>query len=288
MNSEDRITLLVNCVSDDATLSGGSWQEALPLSNLQIPKKYYRAARSTDADPDSTTFDVVLGGVENARGVVLGPGNITSSASLVLEIHGDETFSEVVDTYTINSLTPGAPWGTIPFGAKYWFNGVTPWSNPERKACFIIVFDADIGARFFRFKINDPLNPDGYVEFGRLFISTTWIPSMNYEPDSNAFGTTDQTLRATTLAGSQTDWRRINPRFFQFTRKYLEIAEVFGAYFDMMDRVGFDREVFVIQNPSDSAFLQQRSFFARITEADPIVQAQVERGHIGLKLTEII
>jgi hypothetical protein len=288
MNSDYRITLLANCISDDATLSGGNWRAALPLTNMQVPKKYFRGARSVSADPDDTTFDVVLGGVENIRGIVVGPGNFTTAASLDLEIHGDAGFSGAIATYSLSSLHPIAPWGTLPFGAKYWFNGVTPWSNPERRACFIMVLDQNIGAMYLRFKINDPLNPDGYVQIGRLFISTAWIPEINYEPDNNAFGINDMTLRSNTLSGGIIDWRRINPRFFQFSIKYLDIAAVFGDFFGMVDRVGFDGEVFVIQNPSDSDFLQQRSFFARITDQSPIAQANVDRGNIGLKLTEII
>lgn len=287
MNVLDRLTLLSEPVSDAAALSGGDWLDALPLGNMQVAEEYAVVARSASADPADTQFDVDLLGTEDIRGVVL-LGNFTTAATLTLTQYGDAGFTVPVQSFSTQPLYPAAPWGSIPFGAKYWFNGVRPWPNPERTPHFQIVFPEDIGARWWRFEISDPQNPAGHIDIGRLFMAPAFVPEINYEPESNQFGIRDNSIRANTLNGGTIVGRRVNPRFFSFSVKNLSEAEVFGPAWRLMDMAGFDREVFVIPQPSDADHLQQRSFFARIAQASPLVQAVCQRGHIAFELTEII
>jgi hypothetical protein len=287
MNALDRLTLLSEPVSDAALLTGGDWLPAMPLSNMQVAEEYEVIARSASAAPAATRFNVDLLGVENIRGVVL-LGNFTTAATLKLTQFGDAGFAVPVQSFTTQPLYPVAPWGSIPFGAKFWFNGVRPWPNPERTPHFQIVFPNDIGARWWRFEIEDPLNPAGYLDIGRLFMAPAYIPEHNYEPDNNQFGLRDNSIRSNTLNGGQQVGRRTNPRYFSFSVKNLPETEVFGPAWRLMDMAGFDREIFVIPQPSDVDHLQQRSFFARIAQAPPLVQAQCLRGHIAFELTEII
>jgi hypothetical protein len=287
MDQRDKLTLLSNPVCDGAQLSGGGWFEAMPLTNMLIAEKYGLVARSVTTDPADTWFDLDLGGVEAIRAIVL-LGNFSTAATLTVTQFGDAGFTVPVQTFTAGGLYPVASWGSIPFGAKFWFNGLRPWPNPERPVHFQIVFPQDIGGRWWRFEIDDPINPAGHIDIGRLFMSAAYVPEINYEPDNNQFGIRDNGLRSRALSGGEQVFRRINPRFFGFSVKNLPDAEVFGSVWHFMDLAGFDREVFVIPQPSDTDHLQQRSFFARISEASPLVQAACQRGHIAFELTEII
>lgn len=286
MNTSEKLTILHGCVSDQAILSGGNWNGT--LDNLKLAGRYYHGARSASPDPSDTTFDINLGGTDNVRGIVLGPGNFTTAATATLTRFGDAGYTVPVETWTLDALKPRVPWGAIPFGAKFWFSGITPWPNPERRTNLIFSIDRDIGGQFWRVEIDDRLNPDGFIEFGRLFVAGAWIPEFNYQPEDNAFGIRDNSLKSSTLSGSTLVRRRINPRFFSFSINYLDQDAVFGEFFDMLDVAGFDQEVFVIPEAADQGHIQQRSFFARISQANQIAQALCRRGHIALELTEII
>lgn len=286
MNASKKLAILHRCVSDQAVLSGGGWNGT--LDNLKLSSRYYQGARSASTTPSDTTIDIDLGGTENIRGIVVGPGNFTTAATVTLTKFGDPDFAVPVESWTLDGLKPKVPWGSIPFGAKFWFTGITPWPNPERRTNLIFLFDRDIGGQFWRVEIDDRLNPDGFIEFGRLFMAGAWIPEFNYQPENNAFGIRDNSLKSNTLSGSTLVRRRVNPRFFSFSVNYLDQDAVFGEFFGMLDVAGFDQEVFVIPEAADQGHIQQRSFFARISQANQIVQAQCRYGHVALELTEII
>lgn len=289
MNILDYLTILSEPVSDSATLSGGDWLEELPLGNMQVPAKYHVVARSTSADPADTWFNINLGGPDNVRAIVV-LGNFTTAASMTLTKFADAGFTTPQWTTTTLPLYPAAPFGTIPFGAAWWYAGIRPWPNPERMAHFQIVLPESTGGQFWRIEISDEVNPDGFIDIGRLFMAGdgVWIPQFNYEPENNQFGIRDNSLKSSTLAGGMRIWRRVNPRYFSFSVKHQDDANVFGPSWRLMDWAGYDREVFVIPQPSDTDHLQQRSFFARISQASPLVQAVCQRGHIAFELSEII
>lgn len=283
------LTILSEPVSDNAILSGGDWLSALPLENMQVPANYHRPARSASAAPADTWFDItVMGGVNVGAIVVL--GNFTTAATMTLTHYADSDRTTALQTFTALPLAARAPWGTLPFGAAWWYAGLRPWPNPERRAHFQIVLPQSIGGAYWRIEINDEGNPDGFVDVCRLMMAGDgiWIPEFNYTADDNQFGIRDNSLKSSTLNGGSRIWRRVNPRFFGFSVKYQKDASVFGPSWKLMDWAGFDREVFVIPDPSDSDHLQQRSFFARISQASPIVQASCQRGHVAFELSEII
>lgn len=289
MSILDYLTILSEPVSDSASLSGGDWLGALPLTNMQVPAEYHIPARSASTDPADTQFDIDIGGTENIRAVVL-RGNFTTAASMTLTLFADDQFSTVLETHETEPLFPVAPWGTIPFGAKYWYDGLRPWPNPDRRAHFQIVLPESVGGQYWRVEIEDEANADGFIDVDRLLMAGdgVWIPQFNYEAENNQFGIRDNTLKSSTLSGGMHVRRRTNPRFFSFSVKHQDDANVFGASWRLMDWAGFDREVFVIPQPSDADHHQQRSFFARISQASPLVQAACQRGHVAFELSEIL
>lgn len=288
MNSGNKLTVLHQCQSDGAALSGGDWEAGLPLSNLQVPKEYYRVARSVSADPADTVIDIDMGSIKSMQGLVLGPGNFTRAASATLTKYADAGFTTPVLSHELPRAGGRVPWGTLPFTAPYWYTGLPPaWDNPERRASLIFIFDRPAAGRYWRLEINDAANPDGYVQAGRLFTAGAWIPRFNYVPDQNAFGIRDNTQRGQMLSGATRDRRRYNPRFFSFKVDYLPEADVFGPAYQLLDVAGFDRELFIVPQPDDTEHLQQRSYFARIEQADAIAQAQAGYGHFGFQALEL-
>src|SRR5690606_26841232 len=123
-----------------------------------------------------------------------------TAATMTLTHFSDATYATALQSFSTLPLFPAAPWGSIPFGAKYWFNGIRPWPNPERQPHFQILLPDSIGSQFWRVEINDEANPAGYIDIGRLFMAGdgVFIPQFNYEPENNQFGIRDNSLKANT------------------------------------------------------------------------------------------
>jgi hypothetical protein len=273
--------------SDQAALSGGSWQTGLPLANLKS-QQLYKVARSTNANPSSTKFFIDLGGVETFRAIVAGPTNLTNTYSYRIRSYTDNGFGTVVyDSDWIAPSTP-IPFGTLPYGAPYWWDGLVPWDDADRKGPWIIhILEEPTAGQCWGIEIDAPYTPDGYIEIGRLFMAGSLIPSFDYTYEGNAFGIDNNSLQASTLSGGLITWRRVNPRTFQCAFRYLPEDEVFRTVYPFLRDVGFDGEVFVIPDP-DSEHIQKRSFLATIRQNDGIQQSTPLRGDFGFQVREII
>lgn len=273
--------------SDQAALSGGSWQPLLPLANLQDPR-LRKVARSTDLALASTKFFIDLGGVETFRAIVAGPTNLRRSFGYRIRNYEDETYAAVgYDSGWITTATR-IDYGTLPYGAPYWWDGLVPYPDTTRSGPSIIhIFDENVAARFWSIEIDADGNPDGFVDIGRLFMAGHYVPSLNYGYDRNSFSYADNTLRATTLNGASIERERVNPREFQFGLDLLPEAEAFGVLLPFVRETGFANEVFVIPDPDDATHMQDRSFFAKIRQMDALTQAMFGRASTGFQLREI-
>lgn len=151
----------------------------------------------------------------------------------------------------------------------------------------IHVFDDLVPARYWTVEIDDQLNPDGYLDLGRLFMPLGWQPSLNYEYGAT-FGIKNNSLVSSTLSGGKKIWRRVNPRVLRVSLPLLPEAEGFCQAYRFMQRAGFDQTVFVIPDPDDVTTIHARSFFGTIAEMDLLTQAVYGRVGAGFQIEEII
>lgn len=82
--------------SDDGTLSGGSWEASLPLTNLQ-DRRLAKIARSTDATEANTQFENDLGELRWIRTVALANHNLGPSATIRVRGKPDNTHERASD-----------------------------------------------------------------------------------------------------------------------------------------------------------------------------------------------
>ena len=94
------VVLLYEIFSDQAILSGGSWQ--LPLSNLQTAD-IAQVARSTNAANSSTIINFNLGSIQPIGGVAFGPANLSPGATWRLRLYSNAAMT--VLTYDSGLLT---------------------------------------------------------------------------------------------------------------------------------------------------------------------------------------
>lgn len=285
--AQSTLLILYDNQSDGGVLAGGSWSTELPLDNLVI-RNIRKVARTTDLDPTSTQFTVSLVDVLAAKAIVVGPTNLTVNYSYKITWYSDEFVSEIDNTGWVNPFeaTLTDPFD-IAWEASYFWLGTAPYDDQDRGIWLIHVFDSDTSANYWKIEIKDELNPDGYVQAGRLFMAQRWSPSLNYIPESNGLGFLDGTLASGTLRGGKHFWRRINPRVWT-CKINLPDSEAFGSGYEFLQKAGYDGEVFIIPDPSDATNLQKRSFLATISESDLISQAVAGRSSIGFKVEEIV
>lgn len=133
---------------DNATLAGGSWQNDYPITNLQN-KRLRRVARSTST---SATIVITLPAATDIGVVALCTHNLTDAATV--RVQGG-TFDSGADT-----VYPAQPFSRQDYACLV---------QPEESAAEWTITVSDAG------------NPDGYVQFGRIFIGPTFAPSTCFD-----------------------------------------------------------------------------------------------------------
>jgi hypothetical protein len=281
--------LLYEPKSDAAALSWGAWTAGLPRANL-TNDQLSRVARTLNTDLTSTRFRVALSVEESFRALVLAGLNVTPGYKYRIRSYTAANFTTVVyDSGWVQPFTGSSGEALELEWEDPWFwLGIVPFDDPDRGVSLIHVFDTVTSGQYWSFELDDQYNPAGYVEAARLFMPAAWAPSINYDYSGNGFGLGNNVLSAASLSGSKSYWRRINPRLFRFAIPTLPEAEAFGAAYRLMQRAGFDGEVFVIPDPDDIVNIQKRSFLGTITEMDLLTQAMFGRAGAGFQIEERI
>lgn len=263
-------TFLYRCHSDAASLSGGNWMAGdVALANIQNDR-YDRVARSVTASPADTQIRVTLDRQLALAGFAVALPNATVLARVRLTAHEDDGFDNAI--FSSGWLTGGQA------GAD--------WRDDERSPIISQVLSAQVASRHWLVEIDDSANLLGYVDVARLFLAGGLSPSFNYSYDGNSLSFIDNSLKSHTLSGDMIVWRKVNPREWQCSFSYLPETEMYGSGYEFFRYVGFDREVFIIPDPDDTAFQQERRFFARLKQANPLTQMPVERGGFGFGVLE--
>lgn len=277
------IILLFDDSGADATLSGGGFEPALPLTNL-LDEDLTKVARTTGVTLAETKFNIALDAAYYSRAVVVGPTNFSPTFQYRIRTWDDAAFSVPGDVDT-GWVYPAEDQGaaTIHWGDPgYWLR------DGQGRVHLIHVFDDVVPAQYWTVEIDDEDNPAGYLDMGRLFMPMGWQPTINYAYEGNGLGFRNNSQSVTTLAGSKRFRRRVNPRQFQFSLPYLPEDEGYTQAYRFMEYVGFDRPVFVIADPDDALHMAKRSFFGTVTQMDPLTQAMFGRAGTAFELEEII
>ena len=280
--------VLYDFESDAATLSGGEWSSSFPASNMQ-DEKLYRVARSVSADMADTQVSIAMQSPFLPLAVGLVRTNI--SAAGMWRIRG---FSDAGHTVTIyDSGWTGAalrvPFGTIAYGMPGLYDGMPPGSlDRQRGRMLLQVLEMTEPAQYWLIEIDDAANPAGYIDIGRLVLSSGFQPSVNYAY-GGSLNFVDNSVSANTLSGGEIRWHRMAPRSMRFALEYMPHEELFGAAYSLMREAGFDYQVFVIPDPDlTDDTLERRSFLGTLKAMDGLTQSIIKHGNSGFEIKEVI
>lgn len=272
---------LVDALSAYVTVafSGGSWQAALPLTNL---RSSYMAevSRSTNAATGSTQMVCDLGSSRAIAGLSALGHNVSQSGRHRWTVATDSGFTSVV-------LAPGwedswpvsYPQGTLPIGHRSFLTGIPSLEEAAGEYPPLLhIPDAEVTGRYVKLEIDDATNPDGYVEIARLFVcgGHRFGDGMAVDGAAMAYETPVQTVES--LGGvvfsddDLADEAPIVRRVAVFQFQALEEDEAWTWVDQIIKRLGASRQLLFIWNPTDTAHRSRRTFVGQL-RALPSIQA---------------
>jgi hypothetical protein len=259
--------LLYDNAADEGTLSGGSW--SIPLTQMQDPRPTTKA-RSSNLAPTSTTFNIQLTSPQTFRAIVFGPTNFSSGATYQIRAYSDSGYTSLIND--TSAVTIGStPTATLDmhWTDAYWWSGAQPIEDPGGAAggvWIIHVFDADVTGQYWKFDVDNSSNSDGYIEIGRLFMGTAWIPSNGIDEGASA-GFEHLTTIQQSAGGTRYYNRRRAARTYSFACSVLPADEVNEDVYTIAAIAGLDKQVFVIPDPDVSTEqLSRRCILGNLSE----------------------
>lgn len=277
--------------SGEATLSGGSWESALPLTNLQ-DRRIAKVARTTNDSASSTKFDIDLTRDRAIKLIALIKHNL--SLDTTYRIYGSNASNFATTVYDSGSL---AVFESIYDSLVLEWEDDNFWDgkasqeyidsmNATSNLSLIHILNTVISARYWRVEVVDESNPDGYVEFGRLFLSEQWQvtnnilygASLGYETNTGVEMSLDDT--------EYFDVRK-SQRNYKFELESYDYNEGHQKLLEISRQLGIDKEVFVIPDPDDTENMTRRAFLGRLKTLNPILYPYFNTNRAAYEVKEI-
>lgn len=286
------LILWPNLVDDQVTpptFSGGAWLADQPIDwvrddGVQTGYLAY-AARSNSTELQATTFTIDHGQQVAVKGAAIPEGNFSTAAEITLDRSNDADFSTILATITKPVYPVIYPLGTVPSYSPYFISGKP--INRLPKMPWIGVFDAVNVARYSRFLINDPLNPDGYLEFPRLFMAGGYPPFYNMDPGATLKPLNRTNVRES-IAGARFADLREARRQWTLTYRNLPHDELWAQMWEIQVQLGVTLQGFFIFDSDDTANLHRHSFQFTFQDPSGVTVLADGRGDATLLLSEVI
>lgn len=279
-------------------------------SALSITQNYSAGASTLDVDNTSsedvtiTTDDYFVFG--SARDIYRVGSNITvnanSSGSITLSstlinnislgavvksITGDFTAPKR-DTGTKQLWEPSAPWGTYAYGTDSFYTGVdTGDLNSQNIRPVLDVLPEPTTVQYIKLELIDEANPDNFLDFGKLCISSGWQPSVNiaygYRWGSKSNNKSFKSARGGSFFKTARSQRTV-----RFMIDNIPIDEAF-YWKDRMDSlVDTHKQIMFIFDSGDTMNIARNSFLARLSDLDMAEYKSFNNGKLEIALEQVV
>ncbi len=273
--------------SKTATLSGGSWQATLPLDNLKtLPLA--TVARSTNATLASTQMVITLDTSRAISILVLCGHNLSVNAQYRVTAASDSEFADVLYQSDWTVVWP-ILWSTdhLEWEDDRWWDGTVSAEERETYVANLIHPTPLTLARYWKLELDDQTNSAGYVQAGRMFISTGWQPQVNFDYGA-AFGYESTVQSDMSLGGQQYFNRQAHQRVFRLALSWLDWDEAHTRIWEIQRALGLDQELFVIPDLDDALHTMRRAFLARQRTLNLIEQPSYLYYQNALEFLEVL
>lgn len=292
MANDFRFIMVRENYAASSTFSGGSYEELLPITNLQD----YRmgiVARTTDATNSSTKIKIDLGSPKRIGAIVLCNGNwsldatyrvFSSNSSDMSSVRYDTGSGKTIPGFVVNHML-------LKYGDPDFWSGILRnrlLSRLRRNLIEVIPSSQIVNSysRYWEIDIDDTANTAGFLQYSIAFIGPTFNASINYGSD-NGLGVTQLMDQAESLSGSRTTYDRGRRRKWRGAFGFLQNEELFGEVMRSMIDNGQSEPTFIIPDQTDTLNLQLRSFPATFQTLSEIQQLLItDRGSTVLDFEE--
>lgn len=275
---------------ESALLSGGAWVGSLPLANLQ-DRAFAVVARSIDLSLASTTFTMDLRQQRSVRIIALVAHNFSFGGRIHIEASNADDFSDPLADFFVDAWSgvADAEWDldSLEWENDNFWTGTYVQEDVEGQTPICpIVLENDIGARYWRVTIDDPSNPAGFVQIGRVFIGAGFLqPRINYSW-GGSLGYEDATGVDSSLSGAEYFDVREPIRVMRFSLASLSEEEGAKAL-DLVRRAGVHKEVFLVADPDDRANAVTQNFMGRLRQLSSLEQAMFQTTSMSFEIKEL-
>jgi hypothetical protein len=238
-----------------ATVSGGSWQTALPASNVAT-RPLATVARSTNALTTSTKLQLDLGAARTLRAFALVNHNLSSAATWTIKLGTSSGGSQVYAGSAVDV------WQLAAFDATVAALGVDDATYQRNDYAAIQVLGQAYSARYLTIEIADTGNADGFVQLGMVFAAGVWSPEVNAE-----YGVQDDHVDLSTTSAAESGAAWDTPRRRQRRVRFLlpRLSLVEGDQVHELQRVlGTVDDVLYVPDLADAAAQQRYGFVGRL------------------------
>ena len=258
-----------------AVLSGGSWQAAYPLSNLQDDQLSVKA-RSTNALAASTIVLIDLGATARAiQCLAILSHNISFAGTIRVRGYSDSGYT---------TLVAGADTGTV----YAWPQAITEEQALDYPDHWIYCFAAAKTARYWKVEITDTANANGWVEFGRIWLGEATLAPATSIDYGGSLGYESRDVISESLGGAVWGERRTPRRVAVVSFKTLVGVEKQAALI-MQKVLGKTGELLYIQNSAAAAIdMILEAFPATMRSVNPLQYPLYNTTEMPTELVEIL
>ena len=258
---------------DASAVSHGGWLSSLPVTNLQNRTRG-KVARSVDTDPGNTRFAIRPPGVHDpVRAISL--ANINFSLGAKVRITGGNKVGVGIQHYDSGWVSA---WGAVYAPNQLQWEDSNWWghkySETERLAGTNWTFTHVLPQKVYapgdwQVDVDDPANPDAYVQIGRALLVTAWQPVVNISYPTE-HGWENKTVVQEARSGAEYIYPSPPFRTARVMLDWMSVNEAFGHAFEIQRRSGIDQEVLYVYDPADTLHASRRSFSGRLRKLSPI------------------
>lgn len=269
---------------DGATISASSTaSELLTADNLKLPYKtlVHRASGT------SVTYTVSLPGTQKIGMVGLAFTNLSPSATI--EVGSWPSWTDfTVDPPVVHMGTTGpqtAAAGQIGAAGFESTTGVNSFTYGGGKYASVYFGHQDLSS--FTITINDPGNPDGYVEVGNIIAGDWWTPSRNASYGSSAT-VVDLTKNERTEAGDLLSSRGPRSRKLNLVFNDFDAADR-DAIWALMRYNGLSRPFFASLFPEDGNRAAEQAFqiYGKLSTLSALTCANYSSYSTSMEIEEV-
>jgi hypothetical protein len=245
-----------------ATLAGGAWAAALPVTNLNTGSYLGQPARcTTPANLATSQFTAAL----------LTPRPVSLVGVLFHTLSSNALYRVTVAGTDGNLATPAYQSAWTSVIGRLWDSAVLEWESsnwwtgqPDEEETALyprhlwIPIQPAVITGAIKVEIDDHANEAGYLDIGGVWIARTFTPGVNFERGRD-LGAEARSVRDEAPSGRVFSEERASRRFLSVTWQMLSDAESYRL-FDAGTRAGTSREVLFVPDLEDPISLIREAF----------------------------